>query len=1095
MNSPVYQDAGRSTLFFEPVLLATPPNRKSHSAVPLAKLDTEKAGKQQNTKANLEERRFCRQKKTQYWMAESPVSPAEPDAEGASIMPSPPRGISCSKNLRGNSTVEQQLDDSIHPRFGALRKSWQNFDLFMEYSSGGEDPALLLKNLTERRELLDFAEMLSLLRSIQLLCPRNAIFNPYTQITISAVHEIFLEVNKKERTKFVSSSGFIGQADMDQCTFEEYRLIMLCIAHSLEIPLGNLFEYAVALPEGATQEEIIQEVMTLTHRAHSKGIMQKPGTAQFLERAHKEPGVKVAFKNLQAARLACDREEFNTARAATQFATSVFLQHLRPDLLCEIRLIEDHIAREEKSMLARKGRVQTKVELELQNANTLSRGLKVDEAKAKISQAIKMSEAARLEMKGTLRYYVRESESFLEQAVRAIEGDKKLKLAWRALQRDELKDAREGLKSARAMYAGIQMREAALVGFEEALSKKSEHESTRKLKGRALLEKAMLEIESKNFDAAYETLEEARAHYLIWTIPIGWNQLLTEQTTKMFQMVWEHEELYNSFCAFDLDNLSGAGARALMMDFGELLHLLRSLGVLAERTKEEENSAGDPPQKIAKSRLLALDARQHLIDECSTPDIRKSDTVKIAKAVVYTEFRAVNKLSMNDLAGGNMEADDDMSSLNWGEYQILIMRIAKNLHVPVTDSGCSPLFSKEIERVDAAQTNLDNAKKDYLNGIVAAGECFLMKSRLAVQEKKFTEAIYEVHQAEAEFKRLWDEKILNFQLTNCSRQLEAIEQARIRENYRRADQKAQGDTALNNCSALLADFEATGALFDDQHFASIEKNAVAAQKCFKSAACFSADLKSQIVSVLSQTSESKEAIVRLRQGVSRGNTNLEKARVCIEDLTQKANPGLSRVYSTASRTASIASEKGAVKAVPSASHASPFERPFSMLLEARELFTNAKIESEFQELVAVFEMLHTITVERKIKQTTEALAHVQASQARILDATTAQNTSAEQVELCYDDARKKLLHAKSAFRRAACSDVVLDYRIQHSRFFRMHRRRDLETSDHAAPQIPDVNGTQACEDLEDEIEAEAKAWQTRHEQEVRSFCVNARNWR
>ena len=58
-------------------------------------------------------------------------------------------------------------------------------------------------------------------------------------------------------------------------------------------------------------------------------------------------------------------------------------------------------------------------------------------------------------------------------------------------------------------------------------------------------------------------------------------------------------------------------------------------------------------------------------------EIRKSEKVKIAKADVYTEFRAVNKMSMTDLAQGNLDADDDMSSLDWGEYQILMMRIAE----------------------------------------------------------------------------------------------------------------------------------------------------------------------------------------------------------------------------------------------------------------------------------------------------------------------------------------------------------------------------------------------------------------------------------
>jgi hypothetical protein len=674
--------------------------------------------------------------------------------------------------------LESSYHNSIHPCYAVIFRSWKNFDLFQEFAGGEDDPqqSILLKNLTERKDLLDFTELLDLLRSLQLLCPRGGIFNEHTQITVTRVHEIFLEVNKLEWTAFVSSSGFLGEANMDQCTFEEYKLVMLCIAYSLGIPLDVLLPRQEDLP--VNRDELIDQVQTLTERAHLKSIEHKPGTAKFLQRTELKDGVKIAFKNVEAAREACRQEEFARARAHSLFATSVFLQSLRPDLLCEIRLVEDQISRDENTVFARKRKAQSEIEQELLQANRLSKELNVDQAKAQITKALKMIESARLPVKGQLRCCVKESEQFLEEAIRAIQGDKKLSTAWRALQRDELKDARSAFADARELYKGLAFREAALHIFQEALEKKSEHDKKRKERGRGLLQRAHTKIEEKMFEDAYTIIEEARSVFMEWTIPVGKNQLLTEHLTKMFRQVWTDEQLYISFCAFDLDNLSGAGSRALMMDFNELLQLFRHLGILSERQKGEdkrpETAESASSKKMPKSRVAELEKRQALIDSCTSPEIRKSDKAKISKADVYSEFRAVNQLSFTDLAGGNLEADDDMSSLDWSEYQLLIMRIAKLLDVPVTDVGCSPLFARDVERVDAMQQELNTAKKDYLNGIVSTGEKFLSASRLAVQDKRFDDAIVEVRNAEAEFRRVWEEKIQKSQvpelaLVECER--------------------------------------------------------------------------------------------------------------------------------------------------------------------------------------------------------------------------------------------------------------------------------------------------------------------------------------
>ncbi len=732
--------------------------------------------------------------------------------------------------------LTNQQDDAIHPRLGILKKTWDSFELFAEYASGQDESkqgkkSTLLKNLHERSTTLDFAELLDLLRSLQLLCKRDAIYNPRTQVNVTRVHEIFRQVNKLEWLNFISSSGLVGEANLDQMTFEEYKVVMLCIAESLQVPLGYLVPdfwgsrvtTEELFPENTERQALIDMVKAVTERARNKGIENTPGTAQFLARNSTQDGVSLAFENIHAARLACEREEFNDARARAQHAQTLFLHNLRPDLLCEIRLIFEHITRQENYVIACKKKVQNKVEAVLQESSRLSRELKVDEAREQINKAAKMSEDARLGfLKGTLRQCFHDAEENIEQAMNTIEGDKKLAIAWKAVQRDELKDARLAFEDTKKFFKGIRAREAALENIAQALKAKTDVEETRRMHGRHLMEKANAQIEEKNFDAAQDHIEQARAVFMEWTSPIGRDQSLTEQATRLFHTIWKHDKLYDSFCVFDLNNLSGAGQRALLMDFNELLHMLRALGILSERQKEGEDDEDKESKKMPKSQRDALAARQIMVDQCTTAEIRKSDKVKIAKADVYMEFRAVNKMSMTDLAKGNLDADDDMSSLDWGEYQILIMRIAKILDVPVTDMGCSPLFSRDIEKVDALANDLNQVKRDYINAIVARGEEALTRSKLVVQDKKkdtrFADAIEEVKNAEFEYQKVCEVTKGDLKATkglqlkmNCARQLENIERERVREMHRRADEVTQGDAALKKAQDLYEEFEATGA--------------------------------------------------------------------------------------------------------------------------------------------------------------------------------------------------------------------------------------------------------------------------------------------
>ena len=187
-----------------------------------------------------------------------------------------------------NDALGQQLDDSIHPRLRVLRKSWTNFELFQEYASGLGDVknSVQLKSLTARKSTLDFSELLDLLRSLQLLFARDAIvFNPHTQVTTTKVYEIFREVNLKEWLQYVGSSGLDGEANVDQCEFNEYQIIMLCIAEELGVPLEELVKEDDPLPEGNNRDVLFQTVRRFVEKARMTGIENKPGTASFLARS------------------------------------------------------------------------------------------------------------------------------------------------------------------------------------------------------------------------------------------------------------------------------------------------------------------------------------------------------------------------------------------------------------------------------------------------------------------------------------------------------------------------------------------------------------------------------------------------------------------------------------------------------------------------------------------------------------------------------------------------------------------------------------------------------------------------------------------
>jgi hypothetical protein len=168
-----------------------------------------------------------------------------------------------------------------------------------------------------------------------------------------------------------------------------------------------------------------------------------------------------------------------------------------------------------------------------------------------------------------------------------------------------------------------------------------------------------------------------------------------------------------------------------------------------------------------------------------------------------------------------------------------------------------------------------------------------------------------------------------------------------------------------------------------------------------------------------------------------------------------------------------------------------------LLVDAKELFTRAKVTAEFKDLINASQWLMSIAVERKGKQIQEGLSIVDSSKALLQEAMIAQNSNAELVSTCYKDARKKLALAKSAFCRAGFSDLVLEYEKKDPELFEDEKTKrsgsdlDIVSTPQPPPpsKAPSVDGVQMCEDLEDEIDNLEEAWKTRHDQEVSNLHI------
>ena len=69
-----------------------------------------------------------------------------------------------------------------------------------------------------------------------------------------------------------------------------------------------------------------------------------------------------------------------------------------------------------------------------------------------------------------------------------------------------------------------------------------------------------------------------------------------------------------------------------------------------------------------------------------------------------------------------------------------MLRVGRLLGLPVTDQGCSPLFARDLREVEEMRDLLHQARRDYINRIILAGEKVLLLARSQMQEKDFDTA-------------------------------------------------------------------------------------------------------------------------------------------------------------------------------------------------------------------------------------------------------------------------------------------------------------------------------------------------------------------
>ena len=167
----------------------------------------------------------------------------------------------------------------------------------------------------------------------------------------------------------------------------------------------------------------------------------------------KDP-VRGGHESVAAASKACEERDFARARELAAVAHAAFAGAGRSDLLGEVRLLTDSIARVERSVTLHKQRIEGRVRTMLDDVHARAAELDCAAASALLSDGAKLMEREGIPLKGRIKRAFRAAAEALLCAEHAIEGDKLLAQAWDQVQRDELDAAAVSLLSLPSVLTG-----------------------------------------------------------------------------------------------------------------------------------------------------------------------------------------------------------------------------------------------------------------------------------------------------------------------------------------------------------------------------------------------------------------------------------------------------------------------------------------------------------------------------------------------------------------------------------------------------------------------------------------------------------------
>ncbi len=722
--------------------------------------------------------------------------------------------------------------------------------------------------------------------------------------------------------------------------------------------------------------------------------------AHILRHRWKDPASQ-AFQCLAGAKAACQSGNFDHARNLTRQAEATLVTYQRPDLLSEVRIIDRLIEYNSEQVRNHKSKAQRKVEGMLEEAETLAYMLNLERAIELYTEADRTTHKEKLAKKGRLKArFVKTSEG-LQCAESVIEGDLQLDLAWTAIQTDELNDAFRYLQDAAKFYGGIAMRAQELRRCEQAYQIKRDSEHRIREKGDGLMQKAREEMDARKFEEAADTIENARKSYSTWLVAIGRNQSLVEKLTMMLQKTWNNRSLYEMFCAHDVANLSGQGSRAYTMDFNEMLHLLRALGILAvKQASVAAEEAAILPMSLSKAEQQLRQQQMSMVDLCTFEEIRNDPLCKVTKADIHDEFRSVNRMSIQQALQGNEEADSDASSLDWSEFQLLMLRIGRLLGVAVTDQACSPLFVKDVREADDLKDELAALKKEYIQGIIHQGEKIMMQARNLMQDKQFDEARAAIQQAQNEFMRIQDDTIQRINVSSCRRLSEQVDKEEKKEMTRRADQRTIADHSLAHALAILDEYDHLGSRFDEHLFDVVEREADNARKLFKNAQAYTSDKKEMYIEIGKRCQNARDGIVMLRKLVVQGRDELDSGKSLLLH-NQDA--------------------KGTQSTPPA------FDTILAHLRTARENFLKAKVSEEAEEAAEALRNLKAMSLAWVRNHVDAAETYLRVSEQALSEALAASETDATLVEDKHSAARNNFREAAKVLQRAKLAQCMVAY--------------------------------------------------------------------